>query len=281
MLAETIAQEFGLTVTSQRRLPGGYTSKCWLVATSDGPYVAKVWRWRPPTDGWIRLTDELHRRGLRVPYPIRTLRGDVVVESPDGPLCLLAYVDGVSPPEWPHWPAPVLEALGRFLADLHAVPAEFAAPIDLAPPVADLRQVDDDLAAEFREQIERLEALREAAKLAAAPWVVCHTDAGGDNLYVDANGRLGVLDWDHAALAPAESDFILVARDQRDRGPLSHVVRGYGHDPDPDRLRYFLLRRYLGDAAARISQLAEPGANRVELLEGVNEWGVRLWRRLR
>ncbi len=57
----------------------------------------------------------------------------------------------------------------------------------------------------------RLRLLQAQARAAAHPFVVCHADLHGENLMLDAAGRLYILDWEGAILAPVEQDMIFFA----------------------------------------------------------------------
>lgn len=274
MLAEAISHAYGLAVISITPMEGGYTARCFDVRSSAGRFVAKVWRADPPGEAWVRLCELLHFLG--VPATLRTLQGEPILAGPLGPMCLQPFVSGATPPGWPCWPPRVLRSLGGFLAAVHATPPPPGLPRDDLTIKAS--NVDGEFSAVVNDQMARLQRLRDAidpADLSPGSMVLCHTDPGGDNILATDDSVAGVvlLDWDEAAISFPESDFVLIARDQPSSGePLRHVLQGYGHDLQLDRLAFLMLRRYLADALARI--------DRPDGREGIIEWGVRQWDRL-
>ena len=287
MLAEAIAHAYGLTVTAVTPMPGGYAARSFEVHSPDGRYVAKVWRGDPPGDAWVRLCDALHVLG--VPTTLRTREGEPILDGPSGPMCLQPYVPGATPPDWPRWPPRVLRSLGAFLAAVHATSPPAGLPRDDLSITAP--HVDTEFAPAIAVQLARLERLREAvdpADLSPEAMVLCHTDPGGDNILVGPDGRLTLLDWDEAAISLPETDFVLLARDQPPSGePLRHVLQGYRRDLQRDlrldRLAFLMLRRYLGDALARVGRLLDPASTDDECRDarqGITEWGIRQWDRL-
>jgi Ser/Thr protein kinase RdoA (MazF antagonist) len=289
VLAEVIEQEYGLTVLSVESIPGGYTALCFAVQCPNQRFVAKVWRSQPPGDAWVLLCESLQRRGLRVAGPIRSRTGAAIIQSSLGPLGLLPFLPGQTPPDWPRWPPQVLSALGAFFATVHATPIPLGLRYDdLAVPAPDLSNVDADLAGIISAQLARLRRMGEAidpSDRATEAMVLCHADAYGDNVLVDDAGRVGILDWDDASASYPEADFILVARDQPLSGdPLRHVLDGYrARDLRLDRLAFLMLRRYLGDALARVDRMQDPRSSAVErrqARDGITDWGIRQWDRL-
>ena len=281
MLAEAISQAYGLAVGSVMPMPGGYAASCFDVRSPAGRFVAKVWRGNPPGEAWVRLCDSL--RFLGVPTTLRTRQGERIVAGPLGPMCLQPYVSGATPPDWPRWPPPVLRSLGEFLAAVHATPPPPGLPYDSLT----LSNVDPAFSPVIQAQLARLERLRAAIDpehLSPEAMVLCHTDPGGDNILVGPDGRLTLLDWDEAAISFPETDFVLIARDQPPSGePLRLVLQGYRRELRLDRLAFLMLRRYLGDALARVDRRRDPAstdADRREASDGIAEWGVRQWDRL-
>ncbi|HEU4953454.1 MAG TPA: aminoglycoside phosphotransferase family protein [Gemmatimonadales bacterium] len=287
MLAEAIAHAYGLAVTSVTPMQGGFAARIFDVRSATGRYVAKVWLGDPPGDAWVRLCDALQFLG--VPAALRTLEGERILDGPSGPMCLQPYVPGATPPDWPRWPPHVLHSLGEFLAAVHATSPPAGLPRDgLSIPASN---VDSEFAPVIEVQLARLARLRDAiapAHLAPEALVLCHSDPGGDNIIVGPDGRLTLLDWDEAAICYPETDLVLIARDQPPGGePLRHVLHGYRPDLRRnlrvDRLAFLMLRRYLGDALARVDRLLDPARTeqeRRDAREGIAEWGIRQWDRL-
>lgn len=134
------------------------------------------------------------------------------------------------------------ERLGGFLADLHAATAQLPPPsqrpawtscVDGAFPLlggaarraellAELAQVDADMAARFGEAAAALEARDLPAAFAGYPRRVVHGDFSPWNIRVRAGRLTGVLDFDLAHLDVRAAD-VAWAR----RGYHDGVVRGY------------------------------------------------------
>ena len=92
-----------------------------------------------------------------------------------------------------------------------------------------------------------MHTLGEVARSQPGERVLCHGDLIGDNLLADRDGRLWVVDWDAAALAPRERELALFAGQGFERF-LDHYERAAGSCAlDPDLVAFFLLRRNLDD----------------------------------
>jgi aminoglycoside phosphotransferase (APT) family kinase protein len=95
---------------------------------------------------------------------------------------------------------------------------------------------------------QRVQALGDAVRSRPRELVLCHGDLRGDNLLGDRAGRVWLVDWDGAVLAPRERDLVLFAG----RG-FEPFLAGYqraadhGIHVDADLLAFFLLRRNLED----------------------------------
>ena len=103
---------------------------------------------------------------------------------------------------------------------------------------------------------------------------------GGDNLLGDRSGRVWLVDWDGAALAPRERDLALFAG----RG-FEPFLAGYqraagrGVDVDADLLGFFLLRRNLDDLVDWLNAVLtsdRPVEQRRADLDGVR-WCLSRW----
>src|SRR5436305_6952707 len=124
---------------------------------------------------------------------------------------------------------------------------------------------------EVERVVDRLERVMEASTRVAVPHVLCHTDFGGWNLLIGADGEVAAtLDWDYACLAPREDDVWVAARDQDPPAFLD----GYGRDVplDPTHLERALLARAVRDCYARLVENVDR--------EGVDLWGFDRWRRV-
>jgi len=75
--------------------------------------------------------------------------------------------------------------------------------------------------------IQRMRALRDAARAQSWPMVLCHGDIHSGNVLLAADGRLFVVDWDDVALAPKERDLMFVLS-ETDEGQQAAFLDGYG-----------------------------------------------------
>jgi len=127
--------------------------------------------------------------------------------------------------------------------------------------------------------LEHVQALGELARSRQAGRVLCHGDLIGDNLLRDRTGRLWLVDWDGATLAPRELDLSLFAGPGFERF-LDSYERATGPvDLDPDLIAYCLLRRNLEDLVdwlgAALSD-GRPNEQRHADLDGVR-WCLSRW----
>jgi spectinomycin phosphotransferase len=285
-LGDILADAYGVHVCRSAPAPHGFTGRAWVLDTGGGPLVARLSPGGESADRSAVLLEALADQVGRVPQLMRNVAGQQTTPVNGQVLTVLAFIDGRTPEHWPAWPSQVLADLGRLVAAIHVrtatlppppvqrdpfdcsaaalLPATLAA---LAAPGTDAnrRAAINSVLAHRREldtQVRRLDQLSHAARRRAADrLVLCHTDVAGDNIVVH-NGDVYLLDWDEAALAPAEADLLLAARDQRDAHPLRDFLTGY-RDVRPelvvdrDVLAFLLLRRALEDAAARVALLAD------------------------
>lgn len=87
--------------------------------------------------------------------------------------------------------------------------------------------------------LERTAALVEMARQTDQPNVLCHGDVHTNNILLGDDGRLYVIDWDDAKLAPKERDLMFVLAEAGEAERVSFFA-GYG-DPavDPLILAYY------------------------------------------
>src|SRR6266498_4647006 len=118
------------------------------------------------------------------------------------------------------------------------------------------------------------------------PVAICGTsstspayDLVGDNLLRDGAGRLWLVDWDGAALAPRERDLTGFAGPGFGRFLDSYQRDAGDCDLDPDLIAFFLLRRNLDDLVDwLLAVLAsdQPKTQRRADLDGVR-WCLSRW----
>jgi aminoglycoside phosphotransferase (APT) family kinase protein len=123
---------------------------------------------------------------------------------------------------------------------------------------------------EVTRMVDHLESVIERATRIARAGVLCHGDLIGDNVLIGDDGRVvAMVDWDHAEIAPREHDVWIATE-----GPhTAEFLRAYGAiDLNPTHLEYALLRRAVGDLAARTAEEVDR--------PGIDTWGFDRWRRL-
>ena len=296
LLTSVLARHYGLEAIALEPVPDGFTRRTWSAWTASSRYAVKLRVDRTT----VRRLDALREAelGVRIPVPLHTRRGHLLAHPADGEsVAVFEWLDGEPLANWPAWPAAALESIGDGVARLHRaaplLPRERDARAHSRSLMlsrtalgwyADRRHQPDPLARDLLADrvpalLEVRRVLREQGGSYGGPLVLCHTDLYADNLVVDEAGSVGILDWDEAALAPAEADFALIARDQSSPDPLAAVVAGYrtaaGGDLSIEAMRWHILSRLLGDGVARLPLVTDPGmepAEREEAALGIDAW---------
>ena len=94
---------------------------------------------------------------------------------------------------------------------------------------------------------------RDAAAADETEYVMCHSDLHAGNLHIGTDGDLYVVDWDELLLAPPERDLMFIGGGLLATGldPSEECRMFYSsyslHEPRPDLLTYFRIRRILVD----------------------------------
>jgi aminoglycoside phosphotransferase (APT) family kinase protein len=316
-LVGTIYQGYGLRIEELTFIPVGFAAACYALRDMTGSrYFLKLW---PDTstggtgaaqrDGMLHLVRALHDRGLyrRVPYPLATKHGALWAPFGNASFALFPFLSGHTPP-FP-WSEALRDEWARTIASIHCATPVLA---DVLPPretldiafEADLRRglaaveqigaherwglraLRDAVLphrAEVLAQLTQLHDLQPIVRRLSGPFVLCHTDMGGDNMLVDEHGQLSVLDWDEARVAPPEHDL------QEARGGgferFLHVYKAAG-GAQPlhlDHFAFYLRRRHLGDMTVRMLQILEHNATAEQdahALDGIEAWGFGQWRAL-
>jgi hypothetical protein len=262
LLEEDLLDAYGIEVCRLRRHPFGFESECWI---ADDRWFVKVWRHDPP--GNLAL---LERLDLPVPIPLRTRDGALVATVEAYSYAVYPYVRGRAA-TWADW-----AEIARVMRRMHDIDVEC-----LDAPRAELDRSGIELLRarldhpwirdrrdEVTRMVDRLEAVIELASRVVRPGVLCHHDLIGDNLLIGDDGRVvAMLDWDHAEIAPCEHDVWIATE-----GPSAEeFLRAYGAvDLNRTHLEYALLRRAVGDLAARIGDEVDR--------PGIDTWGFDRWR---
>lgn len=252
---------YGIEVGELRRHPVGFESECW----TDGLWFLKIWRDRP-----ARNLEILEQLDLPVPRPLRTRDGELTATANGWPYAVFPHVAGrgATDDDWAETARALRLLHDHPLVDLPLTPIE-------EPAIEFLRGHLDhpwiaDRADEIVRMVDRLDAAIDAARAVQVPLVLCHNDFGHGNLLLDDHGRLAaILDWDWAGLAPREHDVWIATETPH----AVEFLETYGAaDLDRTHLEYALLRRAVGDLAARVEEEVDR--------PGVDTWGFARWHRL-
>jgi spectinomycin phosphotransferase len=284
-LVETIRQAYGYSVSSLTFFPEGtvgshYIADCkagqryFVTLLNDGA-LATIQAGR--LDFILALRSSLYERGLFTAQPAlhRTLEGKLKAEFNGQPLTVSEFILGGN--IWDCWPPdPALGAeLGQLAARLHNTTPDlgmdvpyiekFTLPFEsvLHKTLADLdaqsllnrpgQRTLRDLVLPRRDTLLRMLAhlreLGETARQLNPPLVLVHTDMHGGNLIRTPEGKLIVVDWEGAMLAPAEFDLFMFMSAGFD-SMLSEYFR-VARSPRlyPELFAYYFYRRNLEDIA--------------------------------
>lgn len=197
----------------------------------------------------------------RICYPLPAKDGSLMVETDRFYYTVYNRIFGEAigwERSFTDWEAQQLIAL---LTDLHSVDIEPISqlfpkedfhphwledfPVVLQKSLTDAPEEFQKMSREYgsaaNEKLQELMALAEQLKSAGLPYVLCHTDAHGGNLMSDGQGKLFLIDWETALLAPKEADLFMYRELPFYRDfPESSAV-------DPKAMRYYVLRRDLED----------------------------------
>jgi spectinomycin phosphotransferase len=284
---------FGVEADALVRLPVGNDADSWSyrVETAGGPaWFLKVRAGASPGKG-AAVPARLRRHGVpNVLAPLAATTGASSVTVGRFALALYPLLAarpgaeaGLSPARW--------RELGATVRQVHAVPPapelarlvgretfrpsrrellpELEAALAAAGPGD---PVASELAGFWRARGDVIDALVDRAdrlgrRLAGEPFprVLCHADLHTWNVLVDAGGRLWIVDWDEAVLAPRERDLMFVV------GGIGHGLvgpddtaaffEGYGQaDIDPRLLAWYRCAWAVQDICAYGEQvLLVPG----------------------
>ncbi|GAA3544974.1 phosphotransferase enzyme family protein [Kribbella ginsengisoli] len=295
-LLDTLREHYGLAFEALRFIPVGWASAAYEVQADDDRYFLKLWPDGRDAAGAVArlpLVLRLHELGFRVPYPVATAEGALSASVAAGVVALFPFLAGVTPAGWPRWPLAVLDELGRTVAGLHAATSRLSVALPrerFTIPVADElrlhlsdRAVKPDRGA-VMDQLERLERLQSAVRRLPTQYVLSHADLVGDNILVDDDGRISLLDWDEAHLAPPELDLAMLLHGQQptDAEAFRRALAVYPSDVplSEDLFAFFLLRRYLDDYTARVLRLHQDEldpAEEADARDGLRRWGSGQW----
>jgi spectinomycin phosphotransferase len=309
-LVAALRRDYGLVARAVRFLPVGETAWCYQVTDEQGgQWFLKLGRpgaIEPARAEFaLQLGQVLAEQGLPVPRPQPTRDGAWWCWVGGLRLALFAFIDGQPLSDQDLWAAELTDQVAGRAAAVHGATGALALPIPVTEAFAvwtdGLRRclaeleagagAADGMVAEVRVLVwpqrlallgrqQQLQVLGDTVRARPRELVLCHGDLRGDNLVGDGAGRVWLVDWDGAVLAPRERDLVgftgrgfavFLAGYQR--------AAGRGVEVDADLLAFFLLRRNLDDLVDWLgSVLAQdrPVAQRRADLDGVR-WCLSRW----
>jgi len=309
----TIRDVYGLSVGALQFVPVGFAAVCYVAQCRDGTQrFVKLWPNSPidhahtaRRDTMLHLLRALHERELvNVPYPIPTRNGTLWATVAGTPFAVFPLLEGQALPST--MPSPLLNAWARTMATLHRATPALAAVLppretfdigfegDLRRSLAVLERIEPhvrpglvalrDLVLPRRvnifAQLARLHRLQGIVGRLCSPFVLCHTDMGGDNLLVDPDGKLIVLDWDDATVAPPEHDLHEARGQDMPRFLDEYAAAGGARPLQLDHFAFYLLRRHLEDMTTRLLRMLKEHTladEDADAMRGIAAWGFAQW----
>lgn len=313
-LIDAVRQRYGFPARGLTFVPVGFATACYELDCADGSrYFLKLWpnlRLGQPVAtrlyGTLVLVRALYDRKLyqRVPAPLAACDGAWWADMAGTPFAIFQLLPGMSPPA--QLPRALWSEFGRTLATIHRATPHLS---DVLPPretfaltfepalrrgmdvVArmgpgtrpGLRALHERLVTRQNDilfQLERLHQLQSTVRQLGGAFVLCHTDLNGSNMLVDEQGRISVLDWDVATVAPPEHDLWGAVGDGLGSILDTYQEAGGARPLYLEHFAFYLLRRYLEDMAARVVRLLDEqadGHEDDELLYGIEAYGFARW----
>ncbi len=238
-LIETVAAAYGIVIRELTLIPLGFAAASYRVESEEGLFFLKVWS-EPDSDAparkrrlqSLRLARALHNRAVlsEVSYPIGGTDGRLLGEINGKTFALSPFLEGTPLPKiWTddikaQWADALVrlhtatETLNDVLPEQERFDLAFVAELELCfqrlerlsftarPSLQKAQGRLPDTRQEIEAQIVRLTELQAFVQRLPAPMVLCHTDMGSDNLLLNKQGKLCILDWDEARVAPPEHD---------------------------------------------------------------------------
>jgi spectinomycin phosphotransferase len=309
-MVAALQRDYELAASAVRFLPAGETAWCYqVIGEHGGRWFLKLGRpgaiEPAQAEFALQLGRALAELGLPVPRPKATRSGALWCWLDGLRVALFEFVDGQPLSDQDLSAAGLTERVAGLAAAVHGATGSLAVPV----PVTETLEVwadglrgclaelqagaggVDGLVAEARALVwpqrvallglqQRVQALGDAVRVRPRELVLCHGDLRGDNLLGDRAGRVWLVDWDGAVLAPRERDLALFTG----RG-FARFLAGYqraadhGVDVDADLLAFFLLRRNLEDLVDWLGAVLagdRPVEQRRADLDGVR-WCLSRW----
>lgn len=288
-IIETLREAYTLPFERMTFLTKGWASLCFKIEAANESYLLKLYDESNPKplvagsrDFYLPLTYQLYTKGLlpQIPCPVKTADGRFYIRSshlaivfrfmegeevgfgvlPDDVLAELATLVGrlhrstgqldLEDPLSDDYRITFERMLPEWLDALHGIKS-------VRPAVKGFKELLLPRRAELMGYLERLKELQAKMRAEARSLVVCHTDLHGGNLLRDPGGRLHILDWENAMLAPREHDLFSFAPDTRFENIFwpRYVKEAGSVRLDTGALRFYAYRRLLEDISEWLQQL--------------------------
>ena len=278
-LASALRRAYGVEAQEYQFIPGyDFDAASYEVATrgGGGPVFLKV-HFTPPAIAPLEVARALADAGINVVAPRPTLAFGLTHPMDGRHLVLYPYVEGrnamvagMTEDQWRAFGAalravhdsPVGERfVGRlpdedFALDSSAVvrrALEMAKrPVRGSPVIARLVEFLGDHNDQIEAMLRRADELRRLLPKRRLPRCLCHADAHGANVLVADDGRVLLVDWDGAMLAPRERDLLFVVGSRIANTVEPHeeawFFEGYGSvDVDREAIVYYRYERIFQD----------------------------------
>ena len=248
---------------------------------------------------YLPLIYQLHQKQLiNLPQIILTLNGSFSAQAGEFDLIIYAQIDGQEV-GFGNWPPGILPKLAQQVGQLHAsLPQlEFEHPFIEGFQIAFERELLEYLEILAQENpknssgrqkltealrphqaiipthLKRLKELQAELRQRPHNMVICHTDLHGGNLITAAAGKLYLLDWENAMIAPPEHDLFFWAGDDNEWNRFwpSYCQEMGAKLPESDILEFYFLRRALEDIADFIKRVLRADGSEARDAEDIAE----------
>lgn len=246
-------------------------AQTWAADSADGRFFLKV---RSKSEPGIELACALFEIGIaEVLAPIRTLIGQVSLQTGDQHVLLYPFIDGQNgfekDLELAHW-----ERIGQVLRQIHGFQPTNQLPVeDFSAPVihrmTDIQthhpQIADSMShfsKELAEIVEITPALGQECQVQDWRFVPCHADLHVGNVLV-TDSDIRIIDWDSPHMSPAECDLLFFCDggilDRHGKAEEDAFFRGYGpFQPNRKLLSFYRMARILDDLIEFAVEASDP-----------------------
>lgn len=302
-LIRALERAYAIRIQDLQFMPTGWLAACYVVTCGDGRrYFLKLHSEDRPAAFavssrafYLPLVYQLHHKGIlpTVPAPIPNRDGALETGWTVYAIELLQFVAGIRVGH-DGMDADILARLADMVGILH----QSRSRVSLDNPLIDdfeirfepalIRAVDEalqfaehpragmralsgflqDERGRILEYLDRLRDFQAVGRQLASDKVICHTDLHGENLMLNTEGRLVLVDWEGAVIAPPEHDLMFFAGEAdfwtvffpHYRAAYRRAALGAGSDvPDlhPKVFAFYYLRRGLEDLTDWIVRIRE------------------------